>query len=468
LHSVRSFLWVAATALYAGAAAAHAPPEATGILWSPNGSHERTVVRTNRGLIVSEDAGRTFRLLCNDAFGASLTEVAPVVATSTGRLLIASYLSGLLAASSDLCTFTPVPGPLGAPTNVVGIERAASTPLELFAILSRDGSTDHLFTSADDGVTWRAPSHVEDFSFTLAIAPSDPKRLYVTALHAADGGASTYRLMASGDGGRTLVAHDVALDPTESGLSVLGVDPSEPERVFARTTASDPTLPARLLRSDDGGKSLVNVMTLVAPKSVAMSPDGATVWVGGQDGVFRSTDHGKTFTRIASAGVTQVACLAVHEGRLFACGYANDAFGVLVSSDAGDSFSSFLRFPDVKEPLDCSPETMSGRACATRFEDWRIEQGLAGAGGNGGQAGAGNGAQGGVPSTGGTTPVPATGGAPTAPTTGGAGGVPPANDAKSGCGCRTVGARTADTAARFDALAALLVLTPLLRAARRR
>jgi hypothetical protein len=434
LHSVKVAFSVAAAVLYAGAAAAHAPPEATGIVWASSGSHERIIVRTNRGLIVSDDAGASFRLLCNDAFGASLTEVAPVVSTSSGRLLVASYLGGLLAASDDLCTFTPVPGPLSSPTNVVGLERTAGTPSSLFALMSRDGSVDHLLASADDGVTWRAPSHVEDFSFTLAVAPSDPKRLYVTALHTADAGASQYRLLASADGGQTLVAHDIALDPTESGVSVLAVDPSEPERVFARTTASDPTEPARLLRSDDGGASIVNVMTLVAPTSAVLSSDGATVWVGGQDGVFRSADHGKTFTRLESAGLSQVACLALHEGRLFACGFADNAFGVLASSDAGDSFSFFLRFPDVKAPLDCPPDSVSGRACATRFEDWRVEQGLAGAAGNGGQGGgAGAVNTGGATTTGGTPSVPAAGGAGGAPVA-----TPPPGGANTGSssGCR--------------------------------
>ena len=443
--------------LHAGPAAAHAPPEATGILWTSSGSNERTVVRTNRGLIVSDDRGQTFRLLCNDAFGASLTEVAPVVATSTGRLLVASYLSGLLAASDDLCTFKPVPGPLAAPTNVVGIEPAGAKS-SFLALVSRDGSSDHLFASADDGVTWRAPSNVEDFSFSLAVAPSDPKRFYVTALHNGDGGTPAYRLLVTADGGATFRAHDLALDASESGVTVLAVDPSLPDRVFLKTTASDPTLPARLQRSDDGGATLVDVLSLVAPTSAVTSPDGATVWVGGQYGLFRSADHGKTFTPLASANISQVACLALHNGRLFACGYADGVFGVLASSDAGDSFSFYLRFPDVKAPLDCPPDSVSGRACAMRFEDWRIEQGLASAGGNGGQGGAGgmsgSGGVSPVAGSGGTTSVPETGGAPSVPGTGGA---PSVSGSKSGGGCR-VGARQSSSGATTIAFVAVMLL----------
>src|SRR5262249_22094278 len=135
-----------------------------------------------------------------------------------------------------------------------------------------------------------------------------------TSLHDADGGASAYRLLTSSDGGQTFQVHAVSLGAMEIGVSVLAVDPSDPERAFVRTAASDPTLPERLLRTDDGGATLVDVMTLRGPSNVATSEDGGTVWIGGQDGVFRSTDHGKTFTAVPTAGVTQVACLVLHGG----------------------------------------------------------------------------------------------------------------------------------------------------------
>jgi hypothetical protein len=370
------FFWLATFVFAAGSAAAHAPPEATGIWWMANGAHERNIVRTNRGLIVSEDGGKTFRLLCNDAFGASLTEVAPLATTSTGRVLVATYAGGLFVASPDLCGFSPVSGPLSTGTNVVGLEVSPAANATMFAIVSRDGSDDHLLSSTDDGVTWRAPSLVEDFLFTLRVAPSDEQRLYASSLHAGDGAAPVYRVLASADGGQHFRSTEVPLNDSEIGVSVLAVDPADADRVFLHTVAGDPTLPERLLRSDDGGQHFVDVVSLLGPLVAATSADGVEIWIGGGDAVLRSRDHGMTFGKAEGAGLSLLACLAVHDGRLFACGLMGDAFGVFVSDDQAVSFSPYLRFPDVTAPLACGADSSAGQVCPQRFEDWRIEQGL--------------------------------------------------------------------------------------------
>jgi hypothetical protein len=283
--------------------------------------------------------------------------------------------------------------------------------------------------------------------FSLRIAPSDANRLYASSLHSGDSGAGSYRLLASADGGRTFRATPVTLNDSEVSLSVLAVDPSAEDRVFVRTAASDPSLSERLLRSDDGGTTLVEVLSGLGPTVIEASPDGSTLWLGTQEGVYRSTDHGVTFTRLDGAGVTQVACLEYHAGGLYACGLSGNEYGVLESTDDGASFSFYLRFPQVTAPLACPTGSTTGDACITRFEDWSLEQGLLKPG-NGGAAdsgasvtngGAANGgaANAGTANAGASTGGTASGGAANS---GGASGgaVPNEHPTKSGCTCAAV------------------------------
>jgi len=192
--------------------------------------------------------------------------------------------------------------------------------------------------------------------------------------------------MSSMDGGRTFRTTAVALNdsevssPSSRGLSLgagcacssgPGFDPSLPSDCCAPTMAVRP--------SPECSRG--------PPERREPSPDGATIWARDAGRVYRSEGprgdlhaprrrrrhptRGSPITRAASTPAA----------------YPENQYGVLVSTDDGASFSFYLRFPDVTAPLACAAGTTAGSACATRFEDWRIEQGLPGpgSGGAGGQ-----------------------------------------------------------------------------------
>ena len=361
--------------MFGSPAAAHDPPHATGMVWFSRGVPERNLVRTNRGLILTEDRGKTFRLLCNDAFFALSQEVAPSAFTYDGRLLLGTYSKGLLEATPDLCSFGTVQGPI-AGISVVAVEPSPGAPHSLFALVAKDGSDEHVFSSTDDGHTWFAPSRTDDFLFSLRVSPSDPTRLYASALSVRDGGHLSYRVLVSSDSGRSFRPQDIVLDDSESGLQVLMVDPFDPNRAFIRTIAADPQLPERLLRTDDGAWTFTEVMSLAGPTHMATTKDSSMQWIGSREGVLRSTDRGSTFERMDGAGLRRISCLELHDDRLFACGESETAIGVFVSSDRGASFSSYLQFPQVRERLPCPSGSNESRACGLSFEDWRLEQAI--------------------------------------------------------------------------------------------
>jgi hypothetical protein len=380
------WLWIAAVELTslsgARTAEAHAPPAASDVQWFAG----RALVRTNRGLIVEDANVRSFRLVCNDAFHASLVEVPPLATTSDGRILLGTYEAGFLLSSADACSFEPVPGALSG-LNAVDVAQDSQGRLRAL-VLPLDGSPAGLFESRDEGQTFASVTTFSVVPTALEVAPSDPARVYVSAL-AFDANTTFARLLRSTDAGRTFTDLPLELDASELRAFVEKVDPVAPDRVFVRTLSRDGLTPERLLRSDDGGQSFQTVLQEPGPLSVAVAPDGA-VWAGSAVGLSRSTDGARTFTALTSLELSRVTCLSLHAGRLYACGFHAGEFGVVMSSDQGASIEWFLRFPDVQARADCATGSDEALYCAAAFRDWSLEQRPAqGSGGTASGAGGG-------------------------------------------------------------------------------
>jgi hypothetical protein len=382
------------------AARAHALPQANGIRWLG----ERAVVRTNRGLIIQDELGSPYRLLCNDASKASLAEIPPVEVTSDGRLLTANYEAGVALSSADLCSFEGVTLPL---------EQAIVRDLVpdgaggfFAALLPLDGSESVLIHSGDDGRSFVQHATLAGIPTSLLVAPSDPTQVYVAA-SAGDGDALSASLQSSVDGGQSFEEAAIELLATELRAYVLSVDPAEPARVFVRTESREAGATERVLFRDEAEGEFEPALETPGPIAMTWGA-GGTAWAGGLAGLFRFDESERKFVAVGSFDLTHITCLAFREDRLYACGFHANEFGVLVSSDGGESFEWFLRFPAVTARLECSATSDEGSSCAGPFADWSREQGVGmssgGAGGNtsgsgaSGEAGDGSsGTEGGTP-----------------------------------------------------------------------
>jgi hypothetical protein len=352
-----------------GAAGAHAPPQATGIGWSAVEGGERAVVRTNRGLIIEDPGGGSFRIVCNEAFEASLAEVPPLTVAADGRLLLGTYAAGLVLSSPDACNFDALPDRF-AELYPIDVETDQQGGF-LAAVLPRDGGSAELVQSSNEGRTAESLATLPGAPSALEVAPSDGSRVYVSSTLAEEN-LSFGRLLTSHDAGRTFTETEVELDASELRVFLLAVDPNQPDRVFLRTQSRDGITPERLLRSDDGG-TFDTALSVPGPLSAVVQPDG-TVWLGGAEGLYRSRDGGQSFARLEGVDLSRVTCLAARDDRIYACGYSAGEFGVLVSADAGATFQWFLRFPWVTARLDCPEDSDEGMLCAIPFLDWSEEQ----------------------------------------------------------------------------------------------
>lgn len=326
-------------------------PLAQAIESVPGSDGSTIFLRATFGILVSRDAGKTWRWICERALGYEGSWDPPIAVTRDGRLWVG--LERGLVSTIDGCT----------------VDTAAELAGETIKDMTTDpqGETLWILTGPPDrrGAIWRrspGPNAKleriglmpEDINpMTIEVAPSKPSRIYVTGQPY---GTVRGWLFRSDDGGKTMSGAKNEL--ANSGpLFIAAVDPKEPNRVLLRhlhTTGST------VLVTPDGGKTFKEVLAMPsAMYGFAKSADGLTYWAGSglaEHGIYQSTDRGEHFERVSNHGVL---CLHSAPGdRLFVCEnpFKLGAPAIGVSSDQGKTVTAIATFGDIKGAVTCDPD----------------------------------------------------------------------------------------------------------------
>lgn len=340
------------SALIAAPVYAHGrPPNVGQIAVDPN-DPSRIVVQFSYGLLASEDGGASFRFACASAFGSDPTiEDPPFAIADDGGVVIGTF-DGIERGEPDLCSFAPAPAPV-TDTFVIHVARG---PDAMWAATARVPDPDTLSRSEDGGRTWTMVSvqEAEMLLEHIAPAPSDPMRLYLGGFMRPT--SDTPRrgfVLRSDDAGRTFVRIEIPLIPDEQTPHVVGVDPTDADRIFVRVRKADAdTSDERLLYSEDGGDTFDEVLVAPAMEGFAISPDGQSVWVGSADGGLYRAQGGTTFVRIGDTSIRGMALSP--DGTLWMSvePYVH-RFALARSDDGGDSVVEALWLEDVTEIVAC-------------------------------------------------------------------------------------------------------------------
>lgn len=316
-------------------------------------------------MALSEDNGASWQWLCAAAFAVDPRFEDPgAVWTRDGRLHVATYL-GLRQASATLpCQVDAPEGKLGEGFVIdvstgPGGERA-------YALLSDLNDDDILYASTS--VPGQFEALHRNFDLLLGrvrVAPSDPSHLYISAGQVRFAG-QPYRtfLLASTDGGRTFERHEFTLEGSENLLLLTAVSPTNPKRVFGEVVGFDGQAALeRIVRSDDGGLTWQTVLEAPDARSIAISEDGMTVFVGSTlGGLWRSTNGGARFDLVNPS--VHVRCLTWDRGQLYICTNTElDGYGLGVSSDRGETVSPRLRFSEITGMAPCASCSTAGFIC---------------------------------------------------------------------------------------------------------
>jgi hypothetical protein len=403
------------------------------------GEPAHLVLRTTFGLVTSRDAGAGWDWICETAVG--YVDIEPPIAVTAGGTLFAGLLDGVVRAGAGDCVWSKAAGTRGK--LIADVSAVAAVPGRAVAI-SYDTAADACqFWESNDGAesfTPVGPPLAAFLCLTVDVAPTDPKRVYLSGRSGGSNGTSA--VAASVDQGKSW-----KVTPVDAATSVppyIGaVAPDDPDVVYLRT----PDEPGRVLVSENGGAGFKEILTVDgAVLGFAVSPDAKTVLVGsasfapgGSTALWRGSPPGYAFTQISNEGVR---CLSWGKAGVYACGLNAYEYLVGVSTNAGESFTKLVDLACVRGPIDCDPATTVGAACPQQWptvsEKFNTETcGQGGEGGGGGTA---------------TTSSSGAGGAMSGATSGGAGAAGARAPDDGGCGCRL--APPPDAGAR----AALLVL----------
>ncbi len=363
-------LAVALSLTTAGVARAHGRLPATGqIVFSPTDPNV-IAVRATFGMLISRDGGATWRWICLDVYRADLEEDPSVVLFDDGSIG-ASMLVGLAHGTDGGCTW-------GFPSSdldgvvVADLKANPSDAASAFAVTSSGTTSNRVYRTDDDGQTWTPTSDpIDPILFeTMAVAPSDASRIYLTGAYPSDATHPrrpfVYR---SEDGGATWQPFAFMLANATANVYLLGVDPQDPDRLFVKEWSD--SAPGRVLRSGDGGQTFTEVLSMLPDtQGFAWSPDGETVWVSSvqNGGLWRSTDGGMTFEE--ERDDVNLACLTLHAGALWACGNNfSDGFAVGRSMDGGSTFEPMLVLDQVAGLIDCPASSDTATTCEPALAD---------------------------------------------------------------------------------------------------
>jgi len=212
--------WVIALAMAAsfGARADGAFPTGMSVLL-PAALPQRILVGTTFGLVISEDAGTTWRYVCEGHLTGSLATVLVYQGGSNGEVIAAHQDN--LSRSDDLCAWTRATGAMSG-LIVVDAFVAPANPDSVLAIGWPPRAGASLFSSSDGGRSFGAPlisSGVpplgsEERLLSVEIAAVDASVVYATTSALPTGSSpGSSALLRSADGGGSWMRFDLAVDP---------------------------------------------------------------------------------------------------------------------------------------------------------------------------------------------------------------------------------------------------------------
>ena len=362
----------------AQAASAHGRfPEAGMVAIGSNPA--QLLVRTTYGLVSSVDGGEQWRWICPEAASFDADKEDPAVVITADGSVALGTLRGLSVSHDGGCDWASVGGELAKRYFVdVVLE---SDRAHLVALSSKVESVDsfevRLWQSTDNAKTWSSlgVAPPSDFgALTLAVCPSDPQRIYLSGrdgtvqtqgeggyrgviLRSDDRAASWQRLVVAGADGVDTLPY------------IAGVDPTNADRFYVANIKQQQDIPIffELLLTHDGGKSWQSVLERSqAIGGFAISPDGATVAVGGgQTGLWTAEVADPQFVKVSEL---PVRCLSWQASGLYACAEEpSKGFSLGLSLDEGVSFEPLMRRASPCSALECSAPSSAASECPARW-----------------------------------------------------------------------------------------------------
>ena len=321
------------------------------------------------GLLRTTDDGAHWTYNCESAVGFEGT-FDPDYEYTAGGVILATTFRGMRQ-TSDGCTWTGMPAPLGA----LYVSVVAIGPDNAIYAASSDPNDNRVFKSTDEAASFvplPPPGVVGDLWSSIEVAPGDAQRIYLAGTRTNGDGPRRRILFRSTNGGQSWTElSTAALIGTDiSELQVAAISPTDADRVLMRVTLTGTALQETIYLSEDAGAAAPTWTKVLQENDnipgVVARHDG-TVWAATPfRGLKKSTDGGRTFTNVPDVTYEGRCLYEREDGVLFLC--ANDLppdERALASSTTGaaGTWTPRLRFPDIAGPVACPVGTVQHDDC---------------------------------------------------------------------------------------------------------
>lgn len=246
------------------------------------------------GLLLSDDGGDNYRLLCNKFIDSSVTRETTGLVVGPGGLLFTGEYSGLWRGDADGCSWSKVPEL--AERWVTDVVHDPVDPQVLYAVTGGGAE------AADNGIyrydaaadTWTPMGEFDDTPIrNLRVVATDNGLRFVQGFARGQDaeGRANYFLRYSDDGGVQWTEY--AFPVTDGSMRLSDVDPADPDRLLISVSYRGDPGDDEVWLGDATAESegFVRVGSPATFGGAAFGADG-TVWFGDQEGALMRLDAG--------------------------------------------------------------------------------------------------------------------------------------------------------------------------------
>ena len=350
-------LALASVVLAAAGGAARADgafPDSLSVLVPADRPHH-IALATNFGLVSSNDDGATWTWVCEGPL-TNCSNLYSVSAPPADRLYALSADS-LVFSDDDACDWSVSSGAV-AGGGVVDAFPLAQDPTRVLAVVSPNGvgtqTTYTVVASSDGGATFGQVIYTAASGDTVTGVEASRTAADTIYLTLASAKGFSPELALTTDGGTTWRTVDLSPQLDQSGIRLIGVDRTNPARVFLRVSLTE----AEALGVFDATTDTLT-LPLMFPGGLmtafVQTAEGPLVAAGrlaAGSSVHRSLDGGATWQ--ALDGAPNLRALAERDGTLFAAADdMADGYALGVSTDLGVTFTALMKFSDVGSIAPC-------------------------------------------------------------------------------------------------------------------
>jgi hypothetical protein len=345
------------------------------------GNDQHIVAGMTFGVLVSKDGGATWQWMCERAVGYGGMYDPDYVYSSSGAVFATTFDG--LKVMRDGCSF------VATPPGMTFISKVEGGPDGAIYYAAADQADAKIYKSTDDGATFptsASPGQPGDWWSSLAVAPSNGNRVYLTGYRLQGTNPKVFLLYTSNDGGANFAPMTMNLEgggtmltSPNSTIEVVGISPTADQTVYVKVTFENGASGDSIYKSTNAGQTWTKLLSKSSNFGLSFlaRKDGTCLAGTRELGAWISTDCDTSWTPLPNA--PHIGCLAQDStGVVWACtqnydqpmfNLPSDGYGIMKTSDPTGTWTGVLKFQDIQAPVSCPAGTVQEDQCVQRYMD---------------------------------------------------------------------------------------------------